>query len=69
MIFGAGIWGGEIVDTYKDIPFECFIDNKIKGCPVMYHDMPVISFQQYLDEYKEELMQMYKNIRKPGRKL
>ena len=35
MIFGAGIWGGEIVDTYKDIPFECFIDNKINGCPVI----------------------------------
>lgn len=58
VIFGAGKWGGTIVDTYKDfdIQFECFVDNKIKEKSGMYHGMPVISFQQYLEEYKEEIV-------------
>lgn len=56
VIFGAGIWGREIVNTYKDIKFECFIDNKITSQSQFYHGIPIISFGQYLREYKEEIV-------------
>lgn len=56
VIFGAGIWGKQILDTFKAETFECFVDNKAAGMERMYSDLPVISFQQYIDEYKDSMV-------------
>lgn len=56
VIFGAGIWGQEIVNTHKDIKFECFVDNKIGSHTQTCYGMPMLSFGEYLREYKEEIV-------------
>lgn len=56
VIFGAGIWGKEILDTYKDIKFECFVDNKVKRQAENYCELPVISFEQYLHKYNKAVV-------------
>ena len=50
LIFGAGSRGKEIFSDYKDVQFECFVDNK----PIAssYCGLPVISFDNYLEHYK-----------------
>lgn len=54
LIFGAGIWGKEILDTYRGVPFECFVDNKAAG--KIYEGLPVISFDEYMEKYKNEII-------------
>ena len=54
LIFGAGIWGKEILDTYKDVKFECFVDNKKAG--KTYEGLSVISFQEYMDRYRDGII-------------
>ena len=56
VIFGAGIWGCEILDAYQDVQFECFVDNKITSGSEVCRGIPVVSFQQYLNEYKDALV-------------
>ena len=56
LIFSAGAWGNEIINSYPDISFECFIDNKIgdnqpDGTCLGY---PVISFNKYLQKYSRD---------------
>lgn len=55
VIFGAGIWGQEIVKTFQDIQFECFVDNKVRTDELCMN-LPVITFQQYLDKYKDAMI-------------
>lgn len=31
-IFGTGIWGKSILDSYTDIDFSCFVDNDFDKC-------------------------------------
>jgi FkbM family methyltransferase len=56
VIFGAGIWGCEIFDAYKDAEFACFVDNRVREAAEICRGIPVISFQQYLSEYKDALV-------------
>ena len=57
LIFGAGIWGEGILRTFNDIEFECFIDNyKEKKGLNEFGGKKVISFQEYLSEYSEDLV-------------
>lgn len=56
VIFGAGIWGAQILDTYKMTNFECFVDNKTNGLNSFYNGLPVISFEQYIDNYKDAIV-------------
>ena len=73
LILGAGIWGKEILDTYKDISFECFVDNKRSG--KIYEGLPVISFDEYMEKYKNEIIiissrlyhkELYQQLRENG---
>lgn len=75
LIFGSGIWGKEIVNTYREFHFECFVDNKIKGEDGIYCNLPVISFEKYLKDYKEGLIiissrlyhgQIYRQLKENG---
>ena len=52
LIFGAGTWGKEILTTYSDVHFECFVDNKVKS--THYAGLPVISFAEYINQYKDD---------------
>jgi FkbM family methyltransferase len=54
LIFGGGIWGKEIVHTFQNVDFTCFVDNKMMDS--MCEGIPVISFQEYLKSYKEDLI-------------
>lgn len=56
VIFGAGIWGKQILNTFKGTEFECFVDNKVTGTESIYNDLPVISFQQYISDYKDAMV-------------
>lgn len=44
VIFGAGIWGKNIVNAYKDTVFECFVDNKVTDSSNLYYGLPVVPF-------------------------
>lgn len=57
LIFGAGVWGEGILRTFNDIEWECFVDNcrdekGLRECA----GKRVISFREYLDSYKDELI-------------
>lgn len=57
LIFGAGVWGAGIISTYDDIEFECFVDNyRDKKNITEYMGKRVLSFAEYLAEYKDELI-------------
>lgn len=50
VIFGAGIWGKNIVNVYKDISFECFVDSTVKD-PIndkLYCGIPLVSFSEFI---------------------
>lgn len=49
-IFGAGIWGKNIINAYQDIPFACFIDNKADAAKKEYYGLPVMSLPNFLAE-------------------
>ena len=53
VIFGAGVWGKEIIKTYTDVPFACFVDNQKAGGKLL--GLPVISFAEYIQRYREDL--------------
>ena len=53
IVFGAGAWGKEIVKTYTDVQFACFVDNQKAGGTLL--GLPVISFQEYIRQYKQGL--------------
>lgn len=57
LIFGAGIWGEGILRTFDDIIFECFVDNS-KGKIELneFAGKRVISFQEYLAKYSDDLV-------------
>ena len=52
LIFGAGNWGREILATYTDVRFECFVDNNAKGS--LCGGLPVISFDEYAERFRDE---------------
>lgn len=56
VIFGAGIWGKNIINAYCDMKFECFVDNKADHFNTSYQGMPVISFDKYINEYKDAIV-------------
>ena len=57
LIFGAGIWGEGILRTFNDIEWECFVDNyRDKKGLHEFAGKRVLSFDEYLDSYKEELI-------------
>lgn len=57
LIFGAGIWGEHILETFDDIVFECFVDNyKEKKGLNEFAGKRVLSFQEYLAEYSDEMI-------------
>lgn len=73
VIFGAGIWGKNIINAYQDMKFGCFIDNKAFG--TYYCGLPVISFEEYLKKYRNELVvissrlyhvEIHEQLRKEG---
>lgn len=73
VIFGAGIWGKNIINAYRDMKFECFVDNKVFG--TYYCNLPVISFEEYLKEYRNDLVvissrlyhaEIHEQLRKAG---
>lgn len=47
-IFGAGAWGENLLDSYSDIGFSCFIDNDIEKCNKNVKGLPVISFDEWI---------------------
>ena len=51
VIWGAGIWGKEIRETYSSVKFECFVDNNKKE--TTYCGLPVIEFKEYLEKYSD----------------
>lgn len=53
-IFGAGIVGRSLVHTYRDIEFECFIDNKRAG--TKYERLPVISLSEFKERYSNGIV-------------
>ncbi len=75
VIFGAGIWGKNIINAYRDMTFECFVDNKVLNSNKFYCGLPVISFEQYLKDYKNDLVvissrlyhtEIYDQLKKAG---
>jgi FkbM family methyltransferase len=71
IIFGAGIWGKELIETYRDVSFQCFVDNKSNN-DIMLSGIPVLSFQKYINHYKDEYIiissrlhhkEMYRQLR------
>ena len=49
VIFGAGIWGRNIINAYKDTVFECFLDNKVSDSNSLYYGLPVVHFNKMKD--------------------
>lgn len=53
VIFGAGFWGRSIARQYCKYGFDCFIDNKAVYPYEEKEGLPVISFEKYLEEFKD----------------
>ena len=53
VIFGAGFWGKELARQYCEYGFECFVDNKATYPWEEKEGLAVISFDEYLKEYRE----------------
>lgn len=47
-IFGSGAWGKNLLDSYPDIVFSCFIDNDIKKCNKSIKGLPIIFFDDWM---------------------
>lgn len=56
VIFGAGIWGKNILNAYRDVEFECFIDNQESDEKRVYYGLPVLSFSQFLAEHRDAMV-------------
>ena len=54
IIFGAGTWGKIILETYTNVKFDCFVDNKPKAPE--FNGLPVITFDEYLKHYKNDMI-------------
>ena len=73
LIFGAGAWGKEILNTFSNVKFECFVDSKTKKSN--YAGLQVISFDEYLSRFSEETIiiatrlyhqEIYEQLKKSG---
>lgn len=53
VIFGAGCWGKVLARQYRKYGFECFVDNKATYPWEEKEGLPVISFDEYLEKYKD----------------
>lgn len=55
-VFSAGVWGREIVETFADVKFDGFIDNKVKkyNTSETCLGLPLVSFDKYLKEYSRD---------------
>lgn len=51
VIFGAGGNGQSLVKGFKDLEFECFIDNFSENAVEEWSGLPVYRFEQYLSQY------------------
>lgn len=56
VIFGAGIWGKNILTAYENVEFECFVDNKAGADKKEYMGLPVVTLQKCFDIYKDFLI-------------
>lgn len=56
VIFGAGIWGKNIASAYRDIKFECYVDNKIDSLKKSIGELPIISFQEFMEKYEDVIV-------------
>lgn len=52
VIFGAGFWGRGIAKQYRKYGFDCFVDNKATYPYEEKEGIPVISFEKYLETYR-----------------
>lgn len=59
-IFGAGSVGKRLVKTYKDINFECFIDNKKVG--EVCEGLEVISLKDFKTKYSDGYIVISTNL-------
>lgn len=50
-IFGAGMLGRQLVRTYDDIKFECFIDNNCAG--QICDGLPIFSLEEFKKKYPD----------------
>ena len=57
VIFGAGNWGGNIAQIYRQYGIKCFVDNRItiSGVESKY-GLPLISFNDYLLNYRDAVV-------------
>lgn len=53
VIFGAGFWGRELAKQYRKYGFDCFVDNKAAYPWEEREGLTVISFDEYLKEYRD----------------
>lgn len=52
-IFGAGIWAEDIVNAYPNMKIKCFIDNNLKKSGSLYMGVPVIHFDEWKKNDKQ----------------
>jgi len=51
VIFGAGGNGQSLVKGFKDLEFECFIDNFSENTAEEWSGLPIFRLEQYLSQY------------------
>lgn len=52
-IFGTGIWGKSILNSYPDIDFFCFIDNDLSKCGKRIGGVSVIHFDEWIKQNED----------------
>ena len=52
-IFGTGIWGKSIFESYPDVNFFCFVDNNRNKCGKKMGGIPIIHFDEWI-KHKED---------------
>lgn len=50
-MFGAGVAGRYLMETFKDIEFECYIDNKCAGSTCK--QLPVVSIREFMEKFPD----------------
>lgn len=59
-IFGAGVAGRYLLETFADIQFECYIDNNCAG--TMCRGLPVISLQEFKEKYFDDIVMISSRV-------
>lgn len=55
-IFGTGIWGKCIVDSYPDVDFQCFVDNDLNKCKVYRGGVYVEHFDEWIKQSENRVI-------------